>query len=69
MGLRKLYPDYEIKQNNIVFNFLGDFNTTLKKELSDLAHKKDVTKVLTNCWKWIISQNCEITKKVYSLRQ
>ena len=49
MGLRKLYPDYEIKQTNIVFNFLGDFNTALKKELSDLAHKKDVTKVLTNC--------------------
>ena len=69
LGLRKLYPDYEIKQTNIVFNFLGDFNTTLKKELSDLAHKKDVTKVLTNCQKWIISQNCEITKKFYSLRQ
>ena len=53
LGLRnlKLYPDYEIKQTNIVFNFLGDFNTTLKKELSDLAHKKDVTKVLTNCQK------------------
>ena len=69
LGLRKLYSDYEIKQTNIVFNFLGDFNTTLKKELSDLAHKKDVTKVLTNCQKWIISQNCEITKKFYSLRQ
>ena len=43
LGLRKLYPDYEIKQTNIVFNFLGDFNTTLRKELSDLAHKKNVT--------------------------
>ena len=31
-----------------MFNFLGDFNTTLKKEISDLAHKKDVTKVLAN---------------------
>ena len=69
LGLRKLYPDYEIKQTNIVFNLLGDFKTTLKKELSDLAHKKDVTKVLTNRQKWIISQNCEITKKFYSLRQ
>ena len=37
LGLRKLYSDYEIKQTNIVFNFLGGFNTTLKKELSDLA--------------------------------
>ena len=67
MGLRKLYPDYEIKQTNIVFN--RDFNNTLKKDLSNLAHKKDVTKALTNCQKWIISQNCEITKKCYSLNQ
>ena len=69
LGLRKLNPDYEIKQTNIVFNFLGDFNTTLKKELSDLGHKKDVIKVLTNFQKWIISHNCEITKKFYSSRQ
>ena len=62
-------PDYEIKQTNIVFNFLGDFNNTLKKELSDLTHKKDVTKALTNCQKWIMTQNCEITKKFYSLNQ
>ena len=52
----------------IVFNFVGDFHTTLKKELSDLAHKKDVTKVLTNCQKWIISQNCEITKKILQFK-
>ena len=63
LGLRKLYPDYNIKQTNIVFNVLGDFNNTLKKEPSDLSHKKDVTKVLTNCQKWIISQNCEISEK------
>ena len=25
LDLRKLYPDYEIKKTNIVFNFLGDF--------------------------------------------
>ena len=68
-GLRKLYPENEIKQTNGVFNFLGDFNITLKKEISDLAHKKDVSKVLANCQKWIISQNCEITRKFYSLRQ
>ena len=43
LGLRKLYLDYEIKQTSIVFNFLGDFNTTLKKELFDLPHTKDVT--------------------------
>ena len=69
LDLQKLYPDYEIKQTNIVFNFLEDFNTTLKKELSDLAHTKDVTKVLTNCQKWIISQNCEISKKFCSLKE
>ena len=67
LGLRKLYSEYEIKQTK--FNFLGDFNITLKKELSDLAHKEDVTKVLTNCQEWFITQNCEITKKFYSLRQ
>ena len=69
MGLRKLYPDYEIKQTITVFNFLGDFNSTLKKDLFDLARKKDVTKALTNCQKWIISQNFEITKKFYGLNQ
>ena len=68
LGLRKLYPDYELKQTNIAFNFLGDVNTTLKKELSDLAHKKDVTKVLTNCQKWIISQKCEITQKILQFK-
>ena len=41
----------------------------LRLGLSDLAHNRDVTKVLTNCQKWIISQNCEINKKFYSLRQ
>ena len=40
---------FEIKQTNVVFNFLGDFNIILKEELSDLAHKKDVTEELTNC--------------------
>ena len=69
VGLRKIYPDYEIKQINIVFNFLGDFNGTLEKELSNLTQKKDVNKVLTNCQKWIITQNCEVIKKFYSLRQ
>ena len=39
LGLLKLYPDFKIKQINIVFNFLGDFNTTRKKEPSDLANK------------------------------
>lgn len=64
-GLQKLYPYFEIKQTNIVLDFLPDFNTTLKREFSDLAHTKDVTKELTNCQKWIISQKCEITQKSY----
>ena len=68
LGLRKLYPDYEIKQTNIVFNFLGDFNT-LKKELSDLAHKKDVTEVLTKCQKWSYHRTVKSPKKFYSSRQ
>ena len=43
LGLRRLrYPDNGIKQTNTVFNFMGDFNTTVKKELSDLARKKDI---------------------------
>ena len=58
LGLRKLYSDYEIKQTNVMFNSLENLNNTLKKELSNLAHNKDVTKVLTNRQKWIISQNC-----------
>ena len=66
LGLRKLYPYFEIKQTNIVLNFRPDFNTTQKKDLSDLAHIKDVTRELTNCQKWIISQKCEITNKFYS---
>ena len=68
LGLRKLYPEHEIKQTNVVLNFLGDFNIILNKELSDLAHKKDVTKVLTNCQKWIISQNCESTKTILQFK-
>ena len=60
LGLRKLYRDFKIKQTTIVFNFPGDFNTTLKKEPSDVAHKEDVTKVLADCRRWIISQNWEL---------
>ena len=65
LGLQKLYPYFEIKQTNIVLNFLPDFNTTLKRELSDPAHTKDVSRELTNCQKWIIEQKCEITQKFY----
>ena len=46
LGPWKLSPDYKIKQTDIVFSFLGDFTTTLKKELSDLARKK---KMLLKC--------------------
>ena len=24
LGLRKLYPDYEVRQTNVVLNYLGD---------------------------------------------
>ena len=69
LTMRSSKPIYEIKQTNIVFNFLGGFSNTLKSKVSDLAHKKDVAKELTNCQKWIISQNCEITKNVWRLNQ
>ena len=65
LGPQKLYPYFEIKQTNIVLNFLPDFNT-LKRELSDLAHMKHITRELSTCQKWIISQKCEITTKFYS---
>ena len=48
LGLWKRYSDYEIKQTNMVLNSLGDFNSTLKKEVSSLERNKDLTKVLTN---------------------
>ena len=59
LDLWKLYSDYEIMQTNTVSNPLEDFNCTLKKELSNVEHNKDVTtmKVLANSQKWIISQN------------
>ena len=63
LGLRKLYPDFEIKQINVVCNFLGDFNSTIEKELSDLAHNNETNELLTNCQKWIITQNCEASHK------
>ena len=67
--MRSSKPIYEIKQTNIVFYFLGGFSDTLKKKVSDLAHKKDVAKALTNCQKGIISQKYEITKNCWSLNQ
>lgn len=64
-GLKRLNPDYSITQINIVFDFLGNFNCELTKNLQELTGKKNNYDIIEKCQKWIISQNCEIIKKLH----
>lgn len=66
-GIKELYPQYKVVSVEIVFDFLGFYNTELHQDMNKIVdEKKDVDLLLQQSQKWIISQNCEIVKKFYN---
>ena len=64
-GLKRLYPRFSVIQENIVFDFLAGYNKQFVVDLDKIGIK-DKTNLIRQCQKWVISQNCEIVKAVYS---
>ena len=64
-SLKRLYPNYEITQINIVFDFLAGFHKELVSKLHSVG-LDNVSEIVKKCQKWIISQNCEIIKALYT---
>ena len=61
--IKRLYKVKEILQINVVFDFLAGYNKTLEENLKDFTGgKQTAKKVIQQCQKWILSQNCEIVK-------
>ena len=61
--IKRLYKVKEILQINVVFDFLAGHNKTLEENLKDFTGgKQTAKKVIQQCQKWILSQNCEIVK-------
>ena len=57
----------EIQQINAVFDFLAGYNKTLEENLIHFTGgKQTAKKVIQQCQKWILSQNCEIAKYFYN---
>ena len=64
-SLKRLYPDHEIIQINIVFDFLSGFHKDLVSKLHRVG-LSNVLHLIRKCQRWIISQNCEIIKALYT---
>ena len=64
-GLKRLYPNYNVVQVNVVLDFLAGYQKQLVTELSKIGLEK-VNQLAKKCQKWIISQNCEIVKALYT---
>ena len=61
--IKRLYKVKEILQINVVFDFLAGYNKSLEENLKDFkGGKQTAKKVIPQCQKWIVSQNCEIVK-------
>ena len=66
--IKKLYKVKEIQQINAVFDFVAGYNKPLEENLIHFTgEKQTVKKVIQQCQKWILSQNCEIAKYFYNV--
>ena len=65
--IKRLYKVKEIQQINAVFDFQAGYNKTLEENLIHFTGRKQTAKkVIQQCQKWILSQNCEIAKYFYN---
>jgi len=63
-SLKRMNPGYKIIQVNIVFDFLSGYHTNLISKLTEAGLSEELN-IVRKCQKWIISQNCEIVKRLY----
>ena len=63
-NLKGMNPGHKIMQVNVVFDFLSGYHTNLIGKLTDVGLTEGLNHV-RKCQKWVISQNCEIVKRLY----
>ena len=63
-NLKRMNPGHKIMQVNVVFDFLSGYHTNLIGKLTDVGLTEGLNHV-RKCQKWVISQNCEIVKRLY----
>ena len=66
--LKRLHSLGTIIQINVVMEFVGGYHSKLVNELSNLfGERRTVCELLMDFQKWVLSQNCEIIKKLYHI--
>ena len=67
-GIKQLYPNHQITQVNIVFDFLSNYHHNLKAKIIEniTASLGEAHYLLLKSQKWIVSQNAEIVKNFYT---
>ena len=66
-SLEKMYPEYNVDQINVVFDFLACYSKQFYTKMEKLIeNSKTTTLILEQSQKWIKSQNCEIVRHFYA---
>ena len=63
-SLERINPGHKITQVNVVFDFLSGYLANLIRKLTDVRLTEGLN-IVRKCQKWVISQNCEIVKRLY----
>ena len=63
-SLKRMNPGHQIMQVNVVFDFPSGYHTNLIRKLRDVRLTEGLNNVRKR-QKWVISQNCEIVKRLY----
>ena len=68
-SLEKMYPEHDVDQFNIVFDFLACYSKQLYTKMENLiGNSKTTTLILEQSQKWVMSQNCEIVRHFYTAK-
>lgn len=71
-GIKRMYPEHCVRQLTIVFDYLGGYHSELDtgmKDVLSISKERERQWLITNCQKWVISQNCEIVKTFYAFME
>ena len=63
-SLKGMNPGHKITRVNEVFDFLSGYHTNLIRKLTYIGLTEGLN-VVRKSQKWVISQNCEIAKRLY----
>ena len=68
-SLEKMYPEHDVDQINIIFDFLACYSKQLYTKMENLiGNCKTTTLILKQSQKWLMSQNCEIVRHFYAAK-